>query len=90
MITRTAALELAEYGIRVNAIAPGFVGTNISADGPEAIREAVAQEETLKPVPMGRAGEPEEIADAGLFLCTDAASYVTGELFFADGGYHVV
>ena len=90
MITRTAALELSEYGIRVNAVAPGFVGTDISDGGPEAIQEAVAGNETLKPVPMGRAGDPEEIADTGLFLCTDAASYVTGELFFVDGGYHVL
>lgn len=90
MITRTAALELADHGIRVNAVAPGFTATNLSEGGPDALRETVASGETLKPVPMGRAAEPEEVAEAALFLCSDAASYVTGELCFVDGGYQVV
>jgi len=90
MITRTAALELSDHGIRVNAIAPGFTATSISEGGPDSIRETVTEGETLKPVPLGRAAEPEEVASAGLFLCTEAASYVTGELFHVDGGYQVV
>lgn len=90
MITRTAALELAAHGIRVNAVAPGFTATNLSEGGPDALRETVESGDTLKPVPMGRAGEPTEIAEPALFLCSDAASYVTGELFFVDGGYQVV
>lgn len=90
MITRTAALELSDYDIRVNAIAPGFTATNISEGGPDSVRETVAEGKTIKPVPMGRAAEPEEVARAGAFLCTDAASYVTGELFHIDGGYQVV
>jgi NAD(P)-dependent dehydrogenase (short-subunit alcohol dehydrogenase family) len=90
MITRTAALDLAEHDIRVNAIAPGFTATNLSEGGPEAVRETVASGDTFKPVPMGRAGEPEEVADTAVFLCSDAASYVTGELCFVDGGYQVV
>ncbi|MFB6311173.1 MAG: SDR family NAD(P)-dependent oxidoreductase [Salinirussus sp.] len=90
MITRTAALELAEYGIRVNGLAPGFTATNLSPGGPDGLRETVEAGETLKPVPMGRAGETPEIAEPALFLCSDGASYVTGELFFVDGGYQVV
>jgi NAD(P)-dependent dehydrogenase (short-subunit alcohol dehydrogenase family) len=90
MITRTAALDLAEHGVRVNAIAPGFTATDISEGGPDAVRETVAEGETLKPVPLGRAAEPEEVADAGLFLCTERASYVTGEMLFVDGGYQIL
>jgi len=90
MITRTAALELADHDIRVNAVAPGFTATNLSEGGPDGLRETVASGETLKPVPMGRAGEPDEIADAALYLCSDAASYITGELLFVDGGYRVL
>lgn len=90
MITRTAALDLAEHDIRVNAVAPGFTATQISEGGPGGVREAVASGDTLKPVPMGRAAESSEIARPALFLCSDAASYVTGELFFVDGGYRVV
>ncbi len=90
MITRTAALELAAHDIRVNAVAPGFTATNLSEGGPDALRETIASGDTLKPVPMGRAGEPPEVADAALFLGSSAASYVTGELLFVDGGYQVV
>lgn len=90
MITRTAALDLAEYGIRVNAIAPGITATEIAERGPEAMREGVERGETVKPVPIGRAAEAEEIASAAVFLCSDAASYVTGEQFHADGGYQIV
>jgi NAD(P)-dependent dehydrogenase (short-subunit alcohol dehydrogenase family) len=90
MITRTAALDLSEHGIRVNAIAPGFTATQLSEEGPESTRRTVAEGETIKPVPLGRAGEPEEIASLALFLCSDAASYVTGEKVHVDGGYQVV
>lgn len=90
MITRTAALDLAEYGVRVNAVAPGFTATQISEGGPDAVRETVAEGDTIKPVPMGRAGEVGEIANPALFLCSDAAAYVTGELFHVDGGYQVI
>lgn len=90
MITRTAALELSDHGIRVNAVAPGFTATQISEGGPDSVRETVAAGDTLKPVPLARAGEPEEIATPALFLCSDGASYVTGELFHVDGGYQVI
>lgn len=90
MITRTAALELSDHGVRVNGIAPGFTATNISEGGPDSVRDAVADGELLKPVPLGRAADPDEIADVGAFLCSDAASYVTGEIVHVDGGYQVI
>lgn len=90
MITRTAALELAAEDIRVNAIAPGFIPTRMSEGGPEAIERAIREGDTVKPIPLGRGGDPSEVASGALFLCTDAASYVTGELLHIDGGYHAV
>lgn len=89
MLTRSAALQLADHGIRVNAVAPGFVPTHLSSGGPEAAEAAITGGEIPKPVPQGRGGDPGEIADAALFLCSDAASYTTGELLHVDGGYHV-
>jgi NAD(P)-dependent dehydrogenase (short-subunit alcohol dehydrogenase family) len=90
MITRTAALELAAADIRVNAIAPGFIPTQMSEGGPEAAEQAIQGGETIKPIPMGRGGDPAEVASGALFLCTDAASYVTGEVLHIDGGYHTL
>lgn len=90
MITRTAALELAEADIRVNAIAPGFVPTQLSEGGPDAAAQAIQAGETIKPIPMGRGGDPAEVAASALYLCTDAASYVTGEVIHVDGGYHTI
>lgn len=88
MITRTVALELAADNIRVNAIAPGFIPTQMSEGGPEAARQAIQEGDTIKPIPMDRGGDPAEVASAALFLCTNAASYVTGEVLHIDGGYH--
>jgi len=90
MITRTAALELAADDIRVNAIAPGFIPTGMSEGGPEAAEQAIQQGDTVKPIPMDRGGDPAEVASGVLFLCTDAASYVTGEMLHVDGGYHTL
>lgn len=90
MITRSAALELAAAGIRVNAIAPGFIPTQMSEGGPEAAERAIREGDIVKPIPMHRGGDPSEVASSALFLCTDAASYVTGEVLHVDGGYHVI
>lgn len=90
MITRSAALELAAEDIRVNAIAPGFIPTQMSEGGPEAAEQAIREGNTVKPIPMARGGDPAEVASAALFLCTDAASYVTGEILHIDGGYHTL
>lgn len=90
MITRSAALELADYDIRVNAIAPGFIPTQMSEGGPEVAEQAIQEGNTIKPIPMDRGGDPAEVASGALFLCTDAASYVTGEILHIDGGYHTL
>lgn len=88
MLTRGAALELASEGIRVNATAPGQIATEFTEDGTERTEDRAGDGEFLKPIPMGRAGYPEDVADATLYLASDAASYITGELLYVDGGWH--
>jgi NAD(P)-dependent dehydrogenase (short-subunit alcohol dehydrogenase family) len=85
MITRGAALELAGDGIRVNGIAPGQIATEIDEGWTEEAQEG----DFLKPVPQGRAGRPEDLAGAALFLASEQASYVTGELLHVDGGWQI-
>ncbi|MGA7965989.1 MAG: SDR family oxidoreductase [Gammaproteobacteria bacterium] len=84
-LTKTAALEYAGQGIRVNAICPGVIRTamvdRILGDDPEQ-KKAFTQLE-----PIGRFGRPEEIADAALWLCSDASSFVTGDALAVDGGF---
>lgn len=84
-LTKTAALEYAEQGIRVNAICPGVIRTSmidrILGGDPE-------QEKAFNQLePVGRFGLPEEIADAALWLCSDASSFVTGDALAVDGGF---
>jgi 3-oxoacyl-[acyl-carrier protein] reductase len=79
--TRTLARELAPFGARVNAVAPGYIDTDMFAAVPKARAEAL-----LKGVPMARAGRPEEVSSVVLFLLSDAASYVTGHTVVIDGG----
>lgn len=81
-LTRTAALDHAAQGIRVNAICPGYVETPLAARSIERRREAI-----LARVPLGRIGTVEEIADAVTWLCSDQARFITGEALAADGGY---
>ena len=83
-LTRNLACEWAEDGIRVNAVAPWYIRTQRTA-GPLA--DADYLEEVLARTPMGRIGEPEEVAGAVAFLCLPAASYVTGECIAVDGGF---
>jgi NAD(P)-dependent dehydrogenase (short-subunit alcohol dehydrogenase family) len=80
---RNAALDLGEYGIRVNSVLPGIIRTRL---GEPLIEDPVAGPEYLKRVALGRFGEPVEIANAILFLASDEASYVTGEGLVVDGG----
>ena len=84
--TKSAALEYAARGIRVNAICPGLIQTPMS-DQMVAAGQAEALEAMEKSIPMARVGRPEEIADAVLWLCSDAASYVTGQSISVDGGF---
>jgi NAD(P)-dependent dehydrogenase (short-subunit alcohol dehydrogenase family) len=84
-LTKTAALEYATSGIRVNAVCPGYIRTPLIEEAltsnPEMEAEIVARH------PIGRMGHPEEIAEAVVWLCSDAASFVTGHTMTVDGGY---
>jgi NAD(P)-dependent dehydrogenase (short-subunit alcohol dehydrogenase family) len=85
--TKSAALEYAARGIRINAICPGMIHTPMT-DQMIAAGQGEALKAMLKNyVPMGRQGRPEEIADAVLWLCSSAASYITGQSISVDGGY---
>ena len=86
-MTRALAFELAEKNIRVNSVAPGPTDTEGLADTHHA--NPAILETRLADVPMGRLGRPEEIAEAILFLASDASSYVTGHNLVADGGFLV-
>lgn len=86
--TRTLAIELGPFGVNVNAIAPGFIATEMTDDTaarigitPEALRE-----ETAKVTPVRRVGLPEDIANVAAFLCSEDASFVTGQTIYVDGG----
>src|SRR5207253_9927991 len=87
-LTRTAALEYIKYRIRVNAINPGLIDTQIARDVVKGNEQAYA--ELAKHVPIGRAGRPEEIASVVLWLCSPGASYVVGHALTVDGGMTVV
>ena len=83
-LTRVMALALADRGIRVNAVAPGTIATELAAKAVLTSDDAKAR--ILGRTPMKRLGEPHEIADAVAYLASDAASYVTGEILVVDGG----
>jgi 3-oxoacyl-[acyl-carrier protein] reductase len=80
-MTRVWARELGKYNIRVNAVAPGFIATDMVKSIPEKILEAMRGR-----TPLGRMGKPEDIANAYLWLASDAASFVTGAVISVDGG----
>ncbi len=84
--TKSAALEYAARGIRINAVCPGLIWTPM-ADQMVADGQGDALNAMEKSIPMGRVGRPEEIANAVLWLCSDAASYVTGQSISVDGGF---
>jgi NAD(P)-dependent dehydrogenase (short-subunit alcohol dehydrogenase family) len=84
--TKSAALEYAARGIRINAICPGLIQTPMS-DQMVAAGQGEALEAMEKSIPMARVGRSEEIASAVLWLCSDAASYVTGQSISVDGGF---
>src|SRR5438270_1142935 len=87
-LTRTAALEYVKDGIRVNAVNPGLIDTQVARDVVSGDEQAYA--DIAKNVPIGRAGRPEEIASAVLWLCSSAAGYVVGHALTIDGGMTVI
>ena len=83
-LTRVMALALADKGIRVNAVAPGTIATELAAKA--VLTSDDARQKIMSRTPMGRLGEPSEIADVVAWLASDAASYITGEIVTVDGG----
>ncbi len=80
-MTKTAARELAARGVRVNAVAPGFIETSMTDVIPEKIKEGM-----IHSIPLGRMGQAEDVAKAVCFLASDEASYITGQVLKVDGG----
>jgi len=83
-LTKTAALDYARLGIRINAVCPGYIHTPMTAEDlgkPERYAQVMEKE------PIGRVGTPEEVAQAVMWLCSDDASFVAGHVMAVDGGY---
>ena len=83
-LTRSAALDYAKQGIRINAVNPGLIATKMLD---RFSSKDLTLEQFASSIPMGRLGKPEEIAATVVFLCSDAASYMTGQSLVLDGGY---
>jgi len=83
-LTKTTARELASRNITVNAVAPGFIDTDMTAGLPEDVKNAM-----LGQIPLARLGQPDEIASVVVFLASDAASYMTGQTLHVDGGMYM-
>jgi len=84
MLTKVAAMELAAYGVNVNAVAPGLI--DVPSQRAEENISTAYKTRYLQEVPLNRMGEPDDIAQMVLFLCSDAASWITGQLYLVDGG----
>ena len=82
--TKSVAKEVAARGIMINAVAPGFIDTEMTAKIPEKMKE-----EFLRQIPVGRFGAPEEVAEVVYWLCSKGASYITGQVIHVNGGMHM-
>jgi len=80
-LTKTTAKELGSRGINVNAVAPGFIQTMMTEEMPEDAKKGIADQ-----IPLKRLGTPEDVAEVVLFLCSEASSYITGQVIAIDGG----
>ena len=80
-LTKTTAKELGSRGINVNAVAPGFIQTVMTEEMPEEAKKSIADQ-----IPLKRLGTPEDVAEVVLFLCSEASSYITGQVITVDGG----
>ena len=83
-LTKSVARELSSRNIRVNAVTPGFIGTDMTSHLNDELRQKM-----LEGIPLGRLGNPEEVAGAVVFLASDAASYITGEVLKVNGGMYM-
>jgi len=83
-LTRSLAREYASRGITVNAVSPGFIETDMTADLPDAAKQGIVDQ-----TPLGRMGRPEEVAAAVVFLASEEAGYITGQVVRVNGGMHV-
>jgi len=86
MLTKSLAVEWAKYNIRVNAIAPGYIDTELTRPFMEKYPDA-CQKYWIDGAVQGRIGKPEELTGAAVYLASDAASYTTGAIITVDGGY---
>jgi NAD(P)-dependent dehydrogenase (short-subunit alcohol dehydrogenase family) len=85
MLTQVLAMELGQHGIRVNAVGPGLIDTETQRD--EAVISSAYKQAYLRELPLGRLGEPSDVAEAVVFLCSNAASWITGHTMYVDGGF---
>lgn len=83
-ITKSAAKEMASRGITVNAIAPGYIDTDMTSVLPDSVKENI-----MSAIPLGRMGNVSDIAETAVFLASDAASYITGQVISVDGGMNI-
>lgn len=83
-LTKAVAKELAPRGITVNAVAPGYIETEMTASLPKKAQEAMMQQ-----IPLGRAGKPEDVAAVVAFLASDQAAYITGQVIHVSGGMYI-
>jgi NAD(P)-dependent dehydrogenase (short-subunit alcohol dehydrogenase family) len=84
MLTKAMAVELARYGIRVNAIGPGVIDTAMTA---ASLAKPEVREWMMRNIPLKRVGQPRDVANAAVFLASEEASYMTGTIVFVDGGW---